>query len=438
MVSALRLDPTRTITLRRQYVAEMRRRFNKVQRLTTQLIMEQDVFGLDTSQPLTLQESIVDNVLPERQAWRFRTNAQKLESFEKWFQEQIDNEILTVDIRGNPWTAKYVGSSYKKGSMRTYQDVRPESMADSLDFYKGRRSQFLEAAFSQPERLSKIQFLYTRSFEELKGITNAMAQQVNRALADGMAHGRGPTVIARNIKNTIAGITKQRAELLARTEVINAHAEGQLDSFEELGVTHVGLMAEWSTAGDDRVCPLCGDLEGAIFTIAEARGLIPRHPNCRCAWIPANVDEVSDKELKTARGATRSKVNRSLKRELPKKTRAGVKVPQTIKEAKRRSTWPGKDVTGLPNPPRPPAAPPVPAPADPVPDDTFKGWSKVKQTQAYAKRALIQVNSSVHELAIQKGLSENEVRQSLNKIVKEKMDKAQVMLRIDNEPLKKV
>ena len=73
---------------------------------------------------------------------------------------------------------------------------------------------------------------------------------------------------------------------LARTEVINAYTEGTLDSYERLGVEEVQGRAEWSTAGDDRVCPQCAGMEGAVFTIREARGLIPLHPNCRCAWLP--------------------------------------------------------------------------------------------------------------------------------------------------------
>jgi len=125
--------------------------------------------------------------------------------------------------------------------------------------------------------------------------------------------------------------------------LIVAHAEGQLDSFEDLNVEEVGVMAEWSTVGDDRVCELCEDLEGAIMTIDEARGLIPRHPNCRCAWIPANVGERSKAALKKARYKTQDKIDESIKSELPKKTRAGVRIPQTVGEAVRRSRWAGKD-----------------------------------------------------------------------------------------------
>lgn len=338
-----RYDPTRTTTLRKKYEAEMRRRFYTVRSLVVKAIWKQDALGLEINKPFAFNE-LISNALPGKQVWRFRTNDKKLKSFQKWFQEQIDENILTVNIKGDPWTAKYVNSAYRKGGVRAYTDTHKEALAESPDFYRGSKSQFLKSAFTQPERLSKIQFLYTRSFEELKGITNAMSQQVGRRLADGLAQGKGIRTIARDLSNNITGITKKRALVLARTEIIAAHAEGQLDSFEDLGVKELNVMAEWSTAGDDRVCSLCSDLEGVVMTVDEARGLIPRHANCRCAWIPADVGERDKAAIRKAAAGTGKKVNESLKAELPKKTRAGKKVPQTVKEAKKRSTWAGKEL----------------------------------------------------------------------------------------------
>ena len=42
------------------------------------------------------------------------------------------------------------------------------------------------------------------------------------------------------------------------------------------------------TAGDDRVCDVCdGISENGPYTINEARGLIPAHPNCRSVFVAA-------------------------------------------------------------------------------------------------------------------------------------------------------
>lgn len=223
---------------------------------------------------------------PGPKAFQFKTKDEKLKSFNRWFADLVNQGILEVDRTTRPWLAKYVESAYKKGAIRSYLEAHKKELGRTADFYAGTREQFLRSAFETPERMSKLKLLGTRAFEELKGISAEMSRQMSRVLADGMAHGKGPYEIARTMSNTITGIERKRAKVLARTEIIHAHAEGQLDGYEEMGVEEVSVDVEWSTAGDDLVCELCDEMEGEVFTIDEARGLIPKHPNCRCAWKP--------------------------------------------------------------------------------------------------------------------------------------------------------
>jgi len=281
MQNPLKRDPSRTTFLRKRYMADMKRRFSAVSKAIQELIVGDDALGLDTSKPLTFQQQV------PKQAWRFNSNANKVKAYRKWLQQQIDAKILTVDaLSGKPWSAVYAENAYRKGMMRAYTQVHKEALAKDIAFYEGGKAQFLREAFAAPVVLSKIELIYTRAFDELKGVTAVMGQQMSRTLANGLIKGDGPRAIARELRNNVASITKKRALVIARTEVIYAHAEGQLDSFERLGVEEVGIKAEWSTAGDDRVCESCGALEGEIMTISEARGRIPLHPNCRCAWLP--------------------------------------------------------------------------------------------------------------------------------------------------------
>ena len=303
-----------------------------VKKAVVEKIVTEDALGLVPGLPLKLNQA---------QAWRFLTEAGKVDAFNVWLQEQVDTNLLSPvtgagevlgPLAGQPWTAKYVDSAYKKGKVRAFTDTHAATLAGSPDFYQGTKAQFLQQAFSSPEAISKLQLIYTRTFEELKGVTAVMSQQLSRALVNGLAAGQNPVEIARQMTNTIDGITRTRALTLARTEVIHAHAEGQLDSFEELGVEEVGLLAEWSTAGDDLVCPLCLPLEGTILTIKEARGLIPRHPNCRCMWIPANVGEKHGGQAWND-AFIGKKFRASIRAEKPKATAA---------EARAGSMWLGK------------------------------------------------------------------------------------------------
>lgn len=279
MPNSLKQDPSRTVTLRRRFMAEMNRRFASVSRAIQELVVIDDAFGLEERKPFV--------VLQERQVYRFLTDSNKVKEYRRWFQQQIDAKILTVDaITGKPWTATYVESAYRKGMIRGYTDVHKEALAEDVAFYEGGKAQFLRDVFSAPATLSKIELVSIRAFTELEGVTASMSQQMSRILANGLAHGKSPAFIARELRKNMTKLTRTRARTIARTEVVNAHAEGQLDSFERLGIEEVGIEAEWSTAGDDRVCPECGALEGQVMTIAEARGMIPLHPNCRCAWVP--------------------------------------------------------------------------------------------------------------------------------------------------------
>ncbi|MET0721800.1 MAG: hypothetical protein ABWY64_13315 [Tardiphaga sp.] len=51
-------------------------------------------------------------------------------------------------------------------------------------------------------------------------------------------------------------------------------------------LTHFPETYTVETVGDDKVCAICESYEGNSYTLAEARDLIPAHPNCRCAVVP--------------------------------------------------------------------------------------------------------------------------------------------------------
>jgi SPP1 gp7 family putative phage head morphogenesis protein len=210
-----------------------------------------------------------------------------VEAFVTWLKKQIDDKILEpVGIIDENWTTGFIRPAYQKGVIRAYTDTLPPAAARNRPFYAGGRATFLHEAFNSPVAVEKLRLIFTRDFEGLKGITADMSAKLGRILADGIARGRHPYDVARDMSKEIDGISRRRAEVLARTEIIHAHAEGQLDAMERLGLEEVKLMAEWVTAGDDRVCPLCAEKEGLVLPIKEAHGLIPLHPQCRCSWLP--------------------------------------------------------------------------------------------------------------------------------------------------------
>lgn len=51
----------------------------------------------------------------------------------------------------------------------------------------------------------------------------------------------------------------------------------------------VVVWTVWRTAADERVCPVCGPLDGGEWP-ADAGPQPPAHPNCRCARVFSRVE----------------------------------------------------------------------------------------------------------------------------------------------------
>ncbi len=224
------------------------------------------------------------------QRWAFRSDAEKLRLFQEWLQAESQLEILAGAQAATDeayWQA-FVEEGYRKGAGRAFNDTRKAALASGVAeeaLFEGTRLEFLRSSFARPVAIGKVKLLAGRVFTDLKGVTEVMNTKMTRILAEGLAQGQNPAEMARTMIKDGMGFTKtrgiqSRAMTIARTEIIRAHAEGQLDAMEDLGVTEVGVMVEWSTAGDDRVCPLCAPMDGVVLKIPEARGLLPRHPNC--------------------------------------------------------------------------------------------------------------------------------------------------------------
>lgn len=277
-----RTDPSRTTVLRARFEAALVRRFKRLRREVIQSIVDNDGFGLRA------QDFSAQQAAPQR-AFAFPRSGDKVAAFMRWLRQQESSGILeirqgtTVEAAAQrAWINLYIDTAYQRGIRTAGQKMR-KAGADVSE-------RWIDAAFNRPVHADRLGLIYTRTFSELEGITKTMDQQISRVLSLGIGEGRGPMDIARQIVDRVDKIGITRARTLARTEIISAHADATLNSYEEAGIEGVKLEAEFSTAGDNDVCPECEALEGNIYSIAESRGIIPVHPNCRCAWLPVVAD----------------------------------------------------------------------------------------------------------------------------------------------------
>lgn len=262
--------------------------------------------------PPSLQEKITRNA----GRWSFLSDSQKLEEFRQWLIRQIAALILNeTQFEGDKFWERYTEAAFRVGMGNSFDDVRSARSIGQAgkvsDFYRGTRAEFLASSFLRPQSIEKVKILAARTFLDLKNVNSQMATIINRVLVDGFARGDNPHVVARRLMEQV-GMSGRRAATVARTEMIRAHAEGQLIAYRQLGVTRLGLKVEFRTSNDDRVCPLCADQEGDTYTLEEAAGVIPFHPECRCRWEAAGVGEDEVDEFRRKHGIERK--HRSKKR----------------------------------------------------------------------------------------------------------------------------
>ncbi len=301
------IDPTRTITTRHRFVADVRRRFKQLVRDIYEAVVVLDVFGLNDDSRIQINAS----GLEYNQFASLRSD-QQIESFVSWLHDKNEEYLLSGGARGirtigsiatgtdarASWMSTYLSSSYQQGIRRARQEMRKIGVDIDEGLLGGDP---INVAFNGPMHTDRVGLVYTRAYSSLKGITAAMESTVADVLAMGMADGMGPREIARLLDKAITGKggtleltdrlgrfmpSKRRAEILARTEVIRAHHAANIAEYEAAGMMGIEIMAEHLTAGDRRVCPICAPLNGRRYTLKEARYVIPVHPQCRCIALP--------------------------------------------------------------------------------------------------------------------------------------------------------
>lgn len=299
----LLIDPTRTARIVSRFNRALMRRFTKLQKLITIAIVEKDVFGLKPATETYFSDleigfkEAVDKI--RKRQFAFPKNDRKVTGFMQWLKEMEEQSILETSIvpgsgraTDQAWTDVFIQSSYQKGIARGRQElIKKGYPVASFKEQPGG----LSGVFNQPVHADRVGLLYTRSFNELKGITAAMDQAISRELAQGLAEGKGPREIARRLNNRVAKIGKSRATTLARTEIIRAHHGANIQEYRNANVAGVGVKAEWSTAKFN-VCKYCSAFEGRIFSLDRIEFMIPAHPKCRCVAIPIPYSPVTKKK----------------------------------------------------------------------------------------------------------------------------------------------
>lgn len=153
-----------------------------------------------------------------------------------------------------------------------------------------------------------------------------LGRNLRVGLTQSMILGEGIPQIADRINKGI-DTARYNAERVARTETKRVTYCAHDDVYKDTGIEE--LRYRCANGGDSRTCQYCRADNGKVFKRGEEPTL-PRHPNCRCVYIPVVSDAFEDNELNELTGSVRGAENYEKWREVEAKKQEEVKTVEKV------------------------------------------------------------------------------------------------------------
>lgn len=274
-------NPTKTRSIERRWIKEVRAKYVK--------------FGVDAANKLReiTQGYAVLNV-------EIGLNQSQQRVFMAWLMGEI--EALTGELPPNNWQNQYQLESYYRALERTRASLISQgaqiTMTDAEIVQASGITSFTATpsigsmTTLAPIHQDALEFLFTRSYESLKGWNDTLAKEVRQITFDAVKSGIGIREVTAQIKERV-NVTSSRAELIARTEIGQAYKESALNEIdrasEELGEQ---LEARWISALSPTTRHRHASWHGDIVSTDEARkrksGYYMKSDiyNCKCSVVP--------------------------------------------------------------------------------------------------------------------------------------------------------
>lgn len=262
-------DPTGVDSLERQAMAEFRRRLRAVLKgYRARVDMIPATLVVNARYTYDLSQAALNSIL---------TN--------------MDTFIDEIMLQGGPdrlwFFDAFVNLAYQKGTAQTRANLAKQSPV-----YRADRDSMATILRSEPYQ-RRITLLRTREFEEMKGFTQEMKTDLARTLTDGMARGRGPLEISRNVSEQM-GIEQYRADRIARTEVTTALRRARWDESDDAADTYGLKFLQMHLSALSPTTRRSHALRhGKLFTTEQVRDWYAQDANginCKCSQTQVLVD----------------------------------------------------------------------------------------------------------------------------------------------------
>lgn len=294
------IDPTRMNTLSRIYQREVSDIYSVFKSRTKGLIHKEDALGLDLTRPIGIEDMMGMMGIKPRFAfnsstscsavfntrWKHLQTHEKIHQFNNWLVIEMPMANLLGE-KSKTLHSQYISQAFSKGMHRAYDDtmgmqfVANDQEDYTLSSSNGSKLNMMLFVDSRTKATRKA--LFDRAYAAHSSLVGQMQHAMTTSVHQSLVSSHTPYKVASEMM-TLIDRYKARALTTARTELVRAHAAGQLAMMDHLGVNQAIVIPE---SGDGAsLCKACSSYGARPVKLSKAAGIIPMHPNCRCAWMP--------------------------------------------------------------------------------------------------------------------------------------------------------
>jgi len=215
-------------------------------------------------------------------------------------EKEVKTSLLHYKNLGSLTKGKFISQKAQKRLQGQIREITGElNKSHSLIMTKAVKTTYKQGMYDGIEALVKGRLPDYADLTE-SGMNKLLADGIIQKIQLGIVSGKDVSDIVRDMGSVIkdpkafrkAGkkvfkTAQTRLTVIARTEIIRSHNQGQIKFYNTVGVkTFI-----WQTAEDERTCPICHPLDGKRFVVGKDPGP-PAHPNGKCWTVPEISEDI--------------------------------------------------------------------------------------------------------------------------------------------------
>ncbi|MDF3842743.1 phage minor head protein [Pseudomonas citronellolis] len=205
----------------------------------------------------------------------------------------LDSMVDSILLEGGEdklwFFESYVSVAYQRGTAQQFANLGQQSPV----YHAGQQS-LRDILMSEPYR-RRIALVRAREFEEMKGLSGTTKNTLNRVLAEGIARGKNPREIAKDISSSVTSLDDVRARRIARTEIPTALRRARMDETDDAQERYgIRTMEMHISALSPTTRRTHAARHATLHTTEEQRDWWAEDANsinCKCSTVSVMVDD---------------------------------------------------------------------------------------------------------------------------------------------------